>query len=616
MCTRSVLMLSLALPVLWLFPAATAQSPPPAAQWVPPDAVICLHVSRPKALLEFLTGKEMTQAITSSPLYQGLASQPKFQEFVNGIKFLETSLETDWRTGLARLTGGGITIAVCPQDTVVALVDSEDEGLLQKLHEIILNITRSEAEKQGRAEKVTSKDYAGVTAWTFDGKEAHAIVGKRFLFSSRAEGLKTILDLVRSVPVRAATERVEGVPPSNRGQDARDTTPDGVTTSGNLAAQPAFRAAQKAANPQAAATVFVDLKPLMNIPNIADVFEKGRSNPLAALVFAGVTESLRNSNWLSLELTAEGKTLAVRALTDGKIAGPTNPGAFAVPQKPGDGAWPNLAVPRRIAALSLYRDLRAFYAAKDTLFPDRSSGLIFFENMMGIFFTGRDLTTEVLAQTQPEIRLVVAEPQYDLAAGKPQVQIPAFAAVLRLRHPEQFGKVVEEAWQKAIGLVNFTRGQKAQPGMIIDRPVYKETKYTVAYFSPADANDQTKPGIGFNIRPTLAMPGQYLILSSTDGLARDLIDAVGREAGQTVQPVAQTHSVLDIDGGQVVSILRANREIMVRGDMVKKGRSQQESEAGIDLLINLVRLVDQVKLSLGTDKDLTQARLTLKLNLP
>ncbi len=586
MCTRSVLMLSLALPVLWLFPATTAQSPPPAAQWVPQDAVICLQVSRPKALLGLLTGKEMTQAVTSSPFYQGLASQPKFREFLNGIKLLEASLETDWRTGLARLTGGGITIAVCPQDTVVAIVDAEDESLLQKLHEIILNITRSEAEKQGHPERVISKEYGGVTAWTFDGKEAHAIVGKRLIFSSRAEGLKTILDL-------------------------RDPSGDK-----NLAASPNFQAAQKVAGAQAVATAFVNLKPVLGLPGLAQALEKQRANPLAALLFAGVTESVRNSNWLSLELTTEGKTLAVRALTDGKVAGPTNPGAFAVPQKPGDGAWPNLAVPRRIAALSLYRDLRAFYAAKDTLFPERSSGLIFFENMMGIFFTGRDLTTEVLAETEPEIRIVVAEPQSDAGTGTPQVQIPAFAAVMRLRHPEQFGKVVEEAWQKAIGLVNFTRGQKAQPGMIIDRPVYQETKYTVAYFSPADANDQAKPDMRSNIRPTLAMPGQYLILSSTDGLARDLIDALGKEAGQTVQPVAQTHSVLDIDGGHVVSILHANRETIVRGDMVKKGRSQQESEAGIDLLINLVRLVDQAKLSLGTDQGLTQARLTVRLNSP
>ncbi len=40
-----------------------------------------------------------------------------------------------------------------------------------------------------------------------------------------AEGLP-----VRSVPVRASKERVEGVSPSERGQDARDTTPHGVTT--------------------------------------------------------------------------------------------------------------------------------------------------------------------------------------------------------------------------------------------------------------------------------------------------------------------------------------------------------------------------------------------------
>jgi hypothetical protein len=583
MCMRSVLMLSLALSFLWLSVPATAQTPPPAAQWVPQDAVICLHVSRPKALLEFLTGKEMTQTITSSPLYQGLAAQPKFQEFVNGIKFLETSLETDWRTGLAHLTGGGITIAVCPQDTVVAIVDAQDEGLLQKLHETILNITRSNAENQGQAQKVASRQYAGVTAWTFDGKEAHALVGKRFLFSNRAEGLKAMLDL-------------------------RDTS-----GSKNLAASPTFQAAQKAVAAQAVATVFVDVKPLMSIPDIARLFEKGRANPLAAFVFAGILDSLRHSNWLNLELSAEGKTLAVRALTDGKIAGPTNPGAFAVPQKPDDGAWPNLAVPRRIAALSLYRDLHGFYAAKDTLFPERSSGLIFFENMMGIFFTGRDLTTEVLAETEPEVRIVVAEPQPAAGTEAPQVQIPAFAVVMRLRHPERFGKVVEEAWQKAIGLVNFTRGQKAQPGMIIDRPVYKDTKYTVACFSAADANDQRQPGMLSRIRPTLAMPGQYLILSSTDSLARDLIDVLGRETGQ---PVAQTHSVLEIDGGQVASILGANREMLVRGDMVKKGRSQQESEAGIDLLINLVRLVDQVKVSLGTDHGLTEAQVTMKLNLP
>ena len=49
---------------------------------------------------------------------------------------------------------------------------------------------------------------------------------------SGAAGLLLAHRVVCSVPVRASNARVEGVPPSNRGQDARDTTLHGVTTSG------------------------------------------------------------------------------------------------------------------------------------------------------------------------------------------------------------------------------------------------------------------------------------------------------------------------------------------------------------------------------------------------
>lgn len=583
MFVRRSLRFSLAF-VLLLSSAMAAQTVAPPAQCVPQDAVICVQVSRPQALLDLLAGKEMTEAITSLPLYRQQSSNPKFVEFINIIKYLETTLETDWRTGLVKLTGGGITFAVCPQDTVIAIVDAEDERLLQRLHEIFLSFARGEAEKQGHPERVASKEYRGLTAWTFDGKEAHAIIGKRFIFSNRSEGLKAALDL-----------------------QAREGT--------SLAAGSAFQAAMRANDSKAAAAAFVNLKPLMNLPKVAALLDGSRKNPLASLMFAGICESLRSSNWLALGLDVRDKTLTVQALTDGKAAGPASPTAFAVPQKAGEGAWPNVSVPRRIAAMSLYRDLHGFYAAKDTLFPERTSGLIFFENMMGIFFTGRDLTSEVLAETEPEVRIVVAEQQYDPAVGTPQIKIPAFAVILRLRNPQQFGKVVEEAWQKAVGLVNFTRGQQALPGLIIDRPTHGQTSFTVAAFSTADVQDRTKLEQRFNFRPALAMPGEYLILSSTDGLARDLIDAMIRKPTPAVTPIAQTHSVLEIDGLQAASILQANREAMIQQDMVKKGKGRAEAEAGIDLFITLVKLVDQAKLSIGTRDNLTQVQLQTRLNL-
>jgi len=558
---------------------------PPAARWIPAGTVISLELSQPKALLDLIAGKEATAAITASPIYRSQVAKPKFNELLNLIKFLETTLGTDWRTGLAKLTGGGITLAVCPGDTVLLIIDAEDQTMLNRLHEVFLGIARSEAEKKGQADRVASTQYKDVTAWTFDGKEAHAIIGSRLVIANRPEGLRTVLEL--------------------RDKDQSDT----------LTSNAAYRAAKQAVGPGTVAAAFVDLRPLLQLPNVAQLLEKQRGNPLAALAFAGIVEALRDSSRLALGLNIEDTTLVLRALVDGKAAGPTNPAAFALPPKNDDGALPNLSVPRRIAALSVYRDLYQFYAAKDDLFPERTSGLIFFENMMGIFFSGRDLTNEVLAQTKPEIRLVVAEQGYDPAIGTPQVKLPAFAAVLRLRNPEQFDIVVEEAWQKAVGLINFTRGQKAMPGLIIDRPIQGETKFTVAYFSSAEAEDKTSLDQRFNFRPAIAMPGDYLILSSTDGLARDLIDALGREIERPPRPLAETHSLVEIDAEQLASILKANRQTLVRGDMVKKGRTQEESEAGIDMFIGLAKCVEYVKLSIGRQGELTLARLEARLNL-
>ncbi|MFH1719702.1 MAG: DUF3352 domain-containing protein [Planctomycetota bacterium] len=583
---RGVLTLTLAA-LAWQT-AMAAQSLPPVPdrrEWIPQDAIISLELSRPRELLELLAGEKTIAAVKGLPVYQRQVSNPKFNEFLNLVRFMEATLETDWRTGLAKLTGGGITIAVCPEDTVLLIVDAEDERMLERLHETFLNVARSEAEKQGRGERVASTQYQGVTAWTFDGKEAHAIIGRRLILANRPEGLKTVL-----------------------GMRAR-------TGGASLASKPAYRAAKRQAGPAPVATAFVDLKPLMQIPDIARLLGRQNENPLAALVFAGIAEAVRDSNWLALGLNIQDSTLTVRASVDGKTVAQTSPAGFALPKEPGEGVLPNLSVPRRIAALTLYRDLHQFYAAKDDLFPERTSGLIFFENMMGIFFSGRDLTNEVLAETKPEIRLVVAEQEYDPAIGTPQVELPAFAVILRLRNPEQFNEVAEEAWQKAVGLINFTRGQQAMAGLIIDRPVHADTRFTVAYFSTAQIEDKTRLDQRFNLRPAIAMPGEYLVLSSTDGLARDIIDALGREGKERARPLPETHSLLEIEGGQLASILEANREVLVRGDMIKKGSTREDAETGIDMLITLAKFVERVELSIGMHEGLTQARLETKLNL-
>jgi hypothetical protein len=292
--------------------------------------------------------------------------------------------------------------------------------------------------------------------------------------------------------------------------------------------------------------------------------------------------------------------LVLRAYVDGRPLDPKAVSAFVLPKAAGDAAPPNLDVPGRLAALSLHRDLHGFYAAKNDLFPQRTSGLIFFENMMGIFFSGRDLTEDVLAHTQPDIRLVVARQDYTRSGGTPEPQIPAFAVVFRVKDPKEFDPVVEEAWQKALGLINFTRGQKAEPGLVLDKTTHAGTTFSLAGFSAATApKDQPLP-VRYNFRPALAMPADYVILSSTDGLARDLLDALGRKPAASARAPDSTHSVLELLGPEIAASLESNRTALVRQNMVKEGSSEEAARRTIGGLIALARTMDRLTLKLGT----------------
>ena len=560
--------------------AAEATGAP--TQWIPADAVLAVELFQPKALLAPFGDGKAAAAFAALPGAGKRKAQPGFEKFMGVVKYLESQLGTDWPTGLAKMTGGGVAFALRPQQQVVFIADAEDVEMLKQLHEFLWK-----AASGNQSGNTSSQQIDGATAWSLGPKEAHTIVGKRLVASSGFDGLQTALEF-RSKPASAS-----------------------------LAATPAYQAARRAVGPDAAGMIFVNMAMLKQAPGVAKALQPKESNPLVALLFAGIAESVGASNWLAIGLRVQEKEdcLALQVVTDGAKLDAKGPAAFALPAKREEGALPNLSVPRQIAVLSMYRDLRRFYGAKDQLFPERTSGLIFFENMMGIFFCGRDMTDDVFAQTRPEIRFVVANQQYDPAVGTPSPQIPAFALVLQQRNPAQFREVMEEAWQKSIGLASFTRGQKAEPGFVIDRPVHWTTKYSVARFSTTGVKDRSKLDVRFNFSPSLAMPGNHIILSSTEQLTCDLIDALGREAKQPPAPLAQTHSLLEAQGERVGAALLANRDNILRQNILKSGGGDGDA-GGIDAAIAIAEFVEQLRLTFSAESGLNQAKLELKFKWP
>jgi len=383
----------------------------------------------------------------------------------------------------------------------------------------------------------------------------------------------------------------------------------------DLASSALYKAAHEAVGKDTAGWLYVNMEIARQAPGLQAALAR-EGNPLGTLLMADTQEALRSAKWLAVGFYVRDGKLVLQAYTDGEAPAGSKAAAFATAREAGDGVFPNLAVPGRIAGLSLYRDLRAFYSAKDDLFPERTSGLVFFENMMGIFFSGTELTDGVLGQTRPDIRIVVASQKYDPAVGTPAVQMPAFAAVMRLRNAQKFGPAVEEAWQKALGLINFTRGQKAEPGLVIDRATHREVKFTYAYYRPTETKDKAGVDERFNYRPSLALTGDYLIFSSADGLTTDLIDAVKKEASAAPKPSGSAHAVLEVDGARLHAILAQNRESMIRKNMVEKGNAREQAESDINGLLTLIDCLEDGTLSLAREGGHPRATLELKLKVP
>ena len=564
-------------------PALAAQSPDPSdyyapvREWLPPESSVVLEMSTPNALLKPLLSQDFSTNVAGMINPQ---ANPQMLVLQGIVGLLELQLGTDWRTALSGLMGKGLTVAVQPDGGVVLSVDAQDKKLLQQLHHTLRTFVAAQAAKEGHPERVAPRDYQGAIVWSFGTNEAHTVLGHRLLLANRTYLLERILDQ-RAAPTEA-----------------------------NLTKMPLYQAARQALPKDTIASLFLDLRAMRRNPQFNAALA-AESNPLATLLLAETRDALRQAQWLAAGFSLKNDTLVLTVVTDGQAFKEAKAAAFATPPPEG-GVWPNLKVPGFISGASFYRDLRQFYASKDELFPERTAGLVFFENMMGIFFSGLDLTDAVLGQIKPEARLVVAVPQYDTAVGVPEVQVPAFALVLRLRQPESFGGVLEEAAQKAVGLANFTRGQKAQPGLVMDRGEHHQVKYTVASFRPPEDKTNGPVDARFNYRPTLARPGEYVIISSTDALAKDLIDALQKESAAPVKPVSSAHSLIELDGARLRAFLAGNREGLIRQNMANQGSSRLKAETEIGTLLFLMDFMDRASLAMDRSDGHPRATLELK----
>jgi hypothetical protein len=530
-----------------------------------------LQVRQPAAVLDLLMDLKIADEIASQQKNSGM------QDLFKVFEALARPSGATWKETVRKLTGRGIMYATYPGDKSIVMLDAEDPATLQQVSQL----AKSVLGMQTASDRVFYKEWPGLSVWSFDGKQFFACTPGRLIVTGQPEVLKTLFD-----------------PGRNPGQ--------------RLAAAPLYTAAMKTVEANAAASLFMNMEMLNQYPPAKKALGPGDS-AFDVILTGAVKQSLRGSKWLAMSLRLDGRKASLHAATDGKL---DNSGAagFTIPPAEATGILPNLPVPHEIAAATLWRDLGKFYAAKDAMFPEKTSGGILLENFLEIFFTGRDLNADVFSRFNPAVRLVVAGQEYDPKIGTPLTQYPAAALVFRVDQPEEFGDVVEEAWQKAVGLTNFTRGQQALPGLIIDRESHAGVTFTYCYYSGRAEKDRAHLPVRYNVRPALARVGPYVIVSTTDGLAKHLIDAVNKEDARLPAGRSQAHTVTEISSGPALaSLMAANRNELVKQNMVEKGLKQQEAESQLNSQIMLLNHLDRAKLTMTATPEGHAADLELHL---
>ena len=103
-----------------------------------------------------------------------------------------------------------------------------------------------------------------------------------------------------------------------------------------------------------------------------------------------------------------------------------------------------------------------------------------------------------------------------------------------------------------------------------------------------------------------------MVLSSTEKLARDLVEPLQKEAQSSKEllaikpdsPVRNTY--LQFTGNGISEALQQNREQLIANNMLEKGHSREEAEAEFNVLTQILKMVTQlsVEFEVGQEANL------------
>jgi hypothetical protein len=577
---------------------------PTAAKWMAPDAVAWIEVPQPELLIDRLTDPAVENYLKVLPQYQKFIKSKDFRELRMVVDSIAAQLETTWEQGLRDLTKGGVLVglevepAYPAQPRVYLVVTPASVGLLDRLTQVVLKLARQDAQNKAKPDPIKTTQYRGVTVHTGGGEKdpAFAIVSGRLAVSSSVKNLERLID--RAV-----------APESLKPGLAR-------ATKASLADQPEWKLQRDRQGPDTLVSGFAHLDRLRQLdpkrfkpsdkPDTGAVFLFG-SWLEAILKAPSVAASIR---WSTKEL---GATLE---LPVPKGARPATFKGFL--PGPGKGTAPLLQPPGTIASLSLWRDWATIWESRADLFsPEVVQGFAQLDTVAGQFFGAQEFGPDVLGAFGPHWRLVIARQDDASLKLKPDVKLPTFAVIADLNDADgEFPQRLKTAYQTFVALTNIDAAQKkAQPLELGSEEVLGVTLATSRYMPPRGMPASgTAVDTRYNFSPAAAQVGRFFILSSSMGLARDLIKQLKPAVDTRADAIEGKETLaIEADGVELARLLELNRSRLVTRNMLNKGETKESAERQVELGLALLRYLGHGRLTIHDEPAATRVEARFQL---
>jgi hypothetical protein len=539
--------------------AARAETPPDPLRLVPDKADFVFKIEQPRRLVELVSGLDVFKQLQKIDAVREAYGSTNVRRFFQLVGYFEKQLGMKWPELLDRLAGGGTALGVKFSDfppPFLYVVQSKDEALLQKFAKLALEVTDQELTRLEAKDRPVKGAHRGVETVQIGPNFHAAVAGSALLLANHPKALQHGIDLY-----------VDG----DKGSMAR--LAHGAEARKVLPADPLGWG-------------WVNLATVRQIPIVKMIFpdpaeEKvrfigGEFNYVfqrSPFVCAGVYHhDNRLVTTLRFPRGREGMPAALLSF---------------LPPADQPATLPYLEPKNVLLSATYYQDLSKLWEMRDKLFQkDQLKAFEEFDKNSGRFLFGNRLSN-LLMQSGPHQRIVVAQQTDTGYKTKPGLLFPAAAYVIEMRDPEKFGKTVESILRGAALLGNFQLNLK----MVEE----KRGEYTIVGYRLPD--DDAKPAgflrndtnnLRYNFSPAFVRVGNMFVLSTTIELAReltDILDKQAKEAPAKGSPVVNRTRIYGAGGAAVMRIFKDQLETLT---ILTRAVSPAEAEQQVKLATELV----------------------------